>query len=530
MYSNKDAEENVTFSPTLDGFLNFVNETVAHYKDLTDANAREIVETLKKALMTYSIKLAYEHLSCLERYNKIREEFTASKDVIFSKEITTLEQIPQRFRFVLSTNRYKANFKHPLVRQANGLVCQVIMRNGALCCELLAIPPNDFNPRYTMENLDKLLKGGIYDVYHIQDGTTINMYYDKDVVYSKTVTSLVSRPEGDILQNQKTYYRGRWIISTKNAIESDTMEWRGYEYGTVINDVLKKYPAFSLANLATTHCYSMGFKHPAYHPFKQPAEWRPTYFTGTEEPNLPWIKTMWFIHSCDLQTCNTSTTTNIGLPLQTKATERLDLSTMMRRVENAAHGYLNQKQEPFLGYIFRAHKEEDTQEYSDILVESSLWGEIRKAIYQLPFISNKEVRDKQEQNFKNMTYIILDAYLNFHKRRLFIALFPQFAEQHEKYRNVITQVVEKIHQNMLNNRKAVKPAVETSKETTAIDHLARRFEDIVQSQYRSYKPPVNSAGRGKHAGQARSQKDVIRNLITHPKYIDIYFQQLHDTM
>jgi hypothetical protein len=75
-----------------------------------------------------------------------------------------------------------------------------------------------------MENLDKLLKGGIYDVYHIQDGTTINMYYDKDVVYSKTVTSLVSRPEGDILQNQKTYYRGRWIISTKNAIESDTRQ------------------------------------------------------------------------------------------------------------------------------------------------------------------------------------------------------------------------------------------------------------------------------------------------------------------
>src|SRR6202012_6041635 len=81
--------ETVVFSPTIDAFIAHIDEYLTSFKDLTEANAKEIIEYVKVSLQPLYIKVSYEHLSCLERINKARETSTSAA---------------RRFRFILSTN------------------------------------------------------------------------------------------------------------------------------------------------------------------------------------------------------------------------------------------------------------------------------------------------------------------------------------------------------------------------------------------------------------------------------------------
>lgn len=515
--------DTVTFVPTIEALLSDVNGHIAHYRELTDANAREIVEYLKQKLFPYHIKVSYEHLSCLERINKAREEFT-SKTAQFPAEVRTVLDLPRRFRFILSAVRHKANFQHSLVRQSNGLICSVTETPEGLRCTLTALPPNDLNPRYTHETLDRLLKNAAYDIYEIKDGTTANLYYDPEALDYTARNQLVLNQAG---QTQKTYTKGKWVLSTKNAIVADDMFWRGAPYRKVLDDVLRQYPEFSYTALDKQKCYSIGFKHPAYHPYQQPDVWQENYFEAPPA-GKKWLREAWLIQSYNLRDGTISTTDQCGLPVQPKA-EMTDLAAMMNRVNKALADYIAKPSNVFLGYILRPANKADDAETPDIIIESSLLSEIRHAIYQLPFIPNKEIREKQEQNFKNMDYIVLNSYLDLKKREMFLHLFPQFRAQHERYAKIIMQVTKKIITNLNDSRnrnsrfRGVNPAATTTNEPRntseqdRIQMLVKRLEEVVNISY-----TVNSRSSG-----YRQDEKVVRNLITHPKYTDIYFQVLH---
>lgn len=532
-------------------FIKAVNEHISHYKQLSDGNAREIFEFIKSKMFSMKIKLCFEHLSCIDKINKIKKDLQ-NKDIVF-KNIENESQVIPRVRFILSTNRHKADFGIPLVRQSNGVIFvieeNIIDELPVLVCRPLAIPPNDFNPKFSQSELAKHIEKGEYKIYEIQDGTTVTMFYDADHIESENIT------EGD--KAYKLYQRGKWIYSTKNAFDVNSMIWRGFNYKQIIDDVLKEYPDFDFNKLDKNKSYTIGFKHPAFHPFGQPKEWTNSDFTPS---SLKWLKSAWFMQSTELSTLTKNTEENIGLPHQVLLDQKGGIPAIFKKLGNSLKDFVNTLKinqhmnnavtqidisKTFLGLVLRTTEESKTQDLSDILLESALWQEIRKLIYQLPFIQNKTVREKQEQNFKNMTYIILDSFLDFKRRNVFIQVFPQYIPYYKRYDFLINQTVNRIYQDLSNpvtrnnnrfkgaNMEAEKPVPVSS---DIVEKLYNRFLEIVKGQYQTTSEMEKTHGTGtkksiplvKKPGMNKIDKKNIKTMIMNSKYVDIYFNIFHE--
>lgn len=489
-------------------FLEYVNQTLEKYDKLNGEIGKQICANLYNFLQQYFIKFHYENLACLD------ESITQNDE---NKE-TTENKNPKRFRFVLSTNRHKANFQIPLVRQSNGLIFAVQESNKKIVCILLAKPSRDFNPRFKRNqiNLDN------YNIYEIKDGTVVNLYYDA---------------------NNST---GKWVFGTKNAFDIGNNFWRGYKYEKVIMDVLKEYPKFSFDELDKSKTYVLNFTHPAFHPFQQPEVWSEEYFDHPH-PTYKWIKKIWRIgENEELE--------KMGIEQQQSIKLNSDFYYLL---QSSFRNYLEGKEYPLLGYIFRTTDESVTGAYSDLLMESTLWQEIRGLIYQLPFIPNAVIREKQEKNFKNMDYVVVDAYLDFRKRNVFIELFPQYQTYYTKLNNLTEIVVDKIYSKLSN------PSISFDNES----ELCKRMYDIVADNYQitpeleivkseshsnkqsdtqntfNQLPPKNNIRyRGKQddhrlksgnipivkrPGMSKLDKKNIRSLIVHPKYAEYFLNSLN---
>jgi hypothetical protein len=498
--------ENLTM--TLEGLLTRIRTNLEDpkYLPFSATAAKEIIEVMKGILYPMNIRITYEALACLDRVNKIRQEASETSEIV------------SRFRILLAANRFKANYNIPLVRQANGIVLEIYEREGKLFCYSLVVPPNDFNPHFEVDDVEHDFNQGKYQIYDIKDGTTLNLYYDPHYIESQTITEEVegTSPTPKI---HKIHKVGAWLRSTKNAFNIDDLTWRGFTYQKVIDDVLKNYPEFNLDRLDRNKVYSIGFKHPAFHPFGQPREWLDSHFVEAAEN---WIKYAWLIQVYDRSTHTISEASDLGLPLQRPLDiEGLNFAQMLERTRSALDEYRAAKGKctPFLGYILRTNDPQHSRT-SDILLESDLWHSIRHSVYQLPFIANRTIREKQEQNFKSMQYIIIDAFLDLTKRELFSLLFPQFEEKHARLDKLIAQLVNAIYKEMRESKREKRTAPSSikvenydetpeMKERRRLDMLLARFLPIVSEQYQL----TNSAP---------SDIKMISTLVRNPKYTEIY--------
>lgn len=553
----------------LNGFINNLNEHICHYKILSDGNAREIIDFIKSKVIPLKIKLCFEHLSCIDKINKIKKEYEENSDLVRFENTQGIQDIVPRFRFILSSNRHKANFDIPFVRQCNGVILAIEEIDNNLKCRLLTVPPNDFNPKFNQTELIKLVSQGCYKIYEIQDGTTVNIFYDPNYIESENITQLVVNEndnETPKIKALKIYRRGKWIYSTKNAFDVNSMVWRGFNYKRVIDDVLKNY-SLDFDKLSKNKTYTIGFKHPAFHPFGQPYEWIESDFENKsdDQKKIDWLKSAWFIQSVENvdNRLQMNISEDIGLPFQTMIEQKDGIPGIFKKLGNSLkefinnlklNQYMNNSKEKqvsplhsaFLGLILRSNDEEKTTNLSDILLESALWQEIRTLIYQLPYIPNKTVREKQEQNFKNMTYVILDSFLDFKKRNVFIQVFPQYSHHYKKYDAVINSVVNKIYQDLLNtsfrsggkfrNYDSEKNKPQQEREDPIVEQLYIRFSEIVKNQYQvtpETESPKDKYRKGgnvplvKKPGMSKIDKKNIKNMIVNPKFNDIYFQAFY---
>ena len=537
-----------------------------------------VIDFIKNKLNQFKIKMSYEHLSCLSRTEKLREDFmeylknkesndnekTEKKldnEIIF-ENITDIKDIVYRFRMILSTNRHKSYFDVPLVRQCNGIILVIEQLDDKIMCNVLTAPPNDFNPKYNQNEIIKHITKGNYKIYEIQDGTTINMFYDQNHIEMNIMTKLDETDKSKIVAT-KIFTRGKWVYSTKNCFDAGSMIWRGFSYKRVIEDVLKKYN-FDFEKLSLDKTYTIGFKHPAFHPFGQNKEWSEQDFNGNPK-NIDWLKSAWFIQSVVTKNIETrfekSITEDIGLPFQNliESMENIPnifkkLGTSLKEFANTIkiNQHMNAQCNPmrgaFLGLILRSVDEEKTVELSDILLESTLWQEIRKLIYQLPYIPNKTLREKQEQNFKNITYIILESYLDFRKRNIFIQVFPQYMHYYKFYEDTVNNVINKIYQELLysnnsnrykgyNTNGLDKKDNNTKNKNSIVDVLSDRFMEIIREHYQITpeldKAPVDKRKNGnlpivKRPGASKMDKKNMKSLIVNSKYTDIYFQSIYE--
>jgi len=432
---------------TLTSFVEQMNNYVKNFRELSVANAEDIIKHLQETTYPNFIGINYEHLSCLND--------------------------APAFRVILSTKRNKANFSTPLVRECNGAI--IIFEQDTKCvrCRLLTRPANDCNPKVNNTQLvNNSIRNGMYSIYRIEDGTTVNI-------------SFVSKAGNP----------GVWVFSSKNSFDLENVEWRDRKYGEIIAEVLKVYPGFSLDKLNQSRTYTIGFRHPAYHPFG-----------GSD------MMSAWFIQSSDVRTGVISIVDAVGLPTQDNARIVSQggkyWQAMQAKAASSLEEYVTSVQKgqpirPLFGFILRSKDREKTRHYSDILIESTLLNEIRNAVYQAPYIANKAVLAEYKNNFKNTKFVQIESYLDTQKRALYEILFPQWSVLYQKYDEVVMVGIDQVFQLLSADPYGTNWVC--SEPPTTIDKFVVALAPIAGSQI---------------SAEDESAKKLIHALVIRPKNVD----------
>lgn len=439
---------------TLTSFVEQINSYTRGFKRLTVPNAEEIIKFIQETTYPNYIGMIHEHLSCL---NSEDSEKTLA------------------FRVILSTKRNKANFSTQLVRECNGAII-IIEQLDVVRCRLITRPAHDCNPKIgSIPLINNNIRNGLYEIYRIDDGTTVNISY------------LERNGEGS------------WIFSTKNSYDAWNQEWRGRLNGEIITEVMNNYPGFTLDKLNPLKTYSIGFRHPAFHPFG-----------GSDEMSA------WFIQSTENASGVISTTDSIGLPTQERARVAAQGSKYWEAMQAKAAAALDeyvvsvqkgQPIRPFFGFILRSKDRERTKHFSDILIESSLMNEIRNSIYQTPFIPNKVVLAEYKQNFKNNRFVQIESYLDTKKRSLYELLFPTWVPLYHKYDAIVQEGVEQIYELLKTDPHGTNWV--SNEIPTIIDKFVVALAPIAGSQV---------------TADTDDGKKLITSLIIRSKYVDKFMQ------
>ena len=449
-----------------------INGHSSHFKELSRDNSQDIIEFVKKITYPYFINVNYENLACLDTHPS--------------------------FRLVLSTkkNSSRVNFGHQLVRECNGVILLVEETDTAIVCRLVAKPARECNPRVNNpRQINSHIRSGNYHIYFAEDGTTINLYW-----------------------LQRTGEEGRWVCGSRNSYDIEAVEWRGYSYGVLLPEVLAKFPDFSFDKLDKNNTYTIGFRHPAHHPFGQPVPW-----TG-DSSVAEFDMRAWFIQSTNVLTDEITYIDDIGLPTQVSthinAAGGQYWQSINRSKQDALKRFQEKKGHPFLGYVLRSRKRDATRHYSDILIESSLLTELRNAIYQLPYIKNPQELSAAKENFKNFQYVLVEAYLDFYNRRLvFEMLFPQYKGLFESYDNSVADAIDIMYDRISTGTHRAEPNWDT---TVSSGKLAVYFMQVVESAVSINDSEVmeSPTDAEKVIRSVKDHKKMIRTVMIHPRYTE----------
>ena len=292
-----------------------------------------------------------------------------------------------------------------------------------------------------------------YDIYKVQDGTVISMYW----------------------------WISEWKMSTAKAYDATNLTWNSnitYKeiFELILNDIFNLTPNDFYSALDKKKCYSWGFNHSKYHPF-----WK-----GKIEPNS---NNIWFIQSVDVHKINNRNSKNNRVNF-TDRKEKLDnfsssftesltdeqlisfnspiecihsqeqvidnksninINDLKLKCDNALNRYENtyirifeksvspSEPEIFFGYILRSKNPNIDKKNSNIIIESSLLKKIRKLYYNKHF---KEISECNGYNREN--YIILYNFINSSSHDIFQLLFPQYKKEFNKIENKIKELFNKI--------------------------------------------------------------------------------------
>ena len=226
-----------------------------------------------------------------------------------------------------------------------------------------------------------------YDVYTINDGTTITLYW----------------------------YEDRWCIATARQYEANDKLWIGPKtYFDSFMEASKSYPKFKLNQLDKSCSYSIGFRNKEWHPL-----------LDTTTPNMWLIQIMKDGQLLDV---------DIGIPRQHKLAitdSRTMIKQMLNNNQEALQKYQNNRSIRIVhyGYILR-----DKEGGRDYVLESKLLNTVRQMIYNIPD------RDTPLNENNRINYMVLKSFLCYKNKVLFIQLFPQFSSLYQKYDNIFKQL------------------------------------------------------------------------------------------
>jgi hypothetical protein len=321
---------------------------------------------------------------------------------LYMKGILSTYHLDGRMIVYMSKNQRfnrTPEYKNPMYKECNGMVIDVIKS------KILVTPPESFRSSVDKDVVNANLHMELYDIYRVEDGTMINLYYWEPLK--------------------------SWRISTNRSLDITDIKWGKSSYSEILTEL------FEMKNrniddfyksLDTDRCYTLGFKHASMHPFQE----------GTGDS----INRLWFIQSVKNGNVSYEFTNEFQIQSQTK----FEFPEGVAKTTEYLFGGLNTSLENFTscgnilyGYILRSRNNTETGSHSSILLESSLLQNIRKLYYHSIF---NEVSKKL--NYDRELYTVICAYLDINTHSTFIALFPQYCQQYNKLDTITSNLVKSV--------------------------------------------------------------------------------------
>lgn len=310
--------------------------------------------------------------------------------------LSSYEPNGDRIVFYTSKNQ-RFNDTDKLKLDCNGFVFDV--KN----MKPLVIPPLTYKSNIDKNIVNKHISNGVYDIYKVEDGTVFSLYWWEP--------------------------SNKWVISTTRSYEINDKKWGSLTYTEIIKYILEKLGHDDKKfynSLDKSHSYTFGFKHPNMHPFHE-----------GKEP----IYKLWFIQSSNLETykVNYKFPNEFGINCQVKYETKVeDISELFSQLHSSLDTYIEEGEVNY-GFMLRSRNIDEPNEYSNIMLESSLLQRIRLLYYHSNFNFAA-----QEMQYDRESYIIVYSYLDINRHLLFRKLFPQYNSKFYKLDEITSDLTKDI--------------------------------------------------------------------------------------
>jgi len=306
-----------------------------------------VLQNMRKELNALGVNVVCETSDDIKSAPVVSADASASPAISNSTTNNATPQSPP-LRVILSTNKWKANFNNPIINYSNGTVLEY----GTW--RILSIAPSALNTKFNAKQIETNFKD--YEIYEAADGTIVTLYY----------------------------YNQKWCLATSRGYDVSNLLWQGnMTYMQIIEDILRSnqaYHDFSFDRLDKSRCYTIGFKHPEFHPFQEYI-----YSKQTQKPVRMAIKRIWFIQSVNLDRLNdgqgyeiNTNDTSLGLYVQKRARVK-NVAEMLELADSAME--LFNKSKILFGFVLRSRNPKVTRSQSNVLIESKLMKTIRQLWY-----------------------------------------------------------------------------------------------------------------------------------------------------
>ena len=390
----------------------------------------------------------------------------------------------------------KSNLSIPFVKSSNGLILELNFNNlfkkqssdskklnelsfnfkakQTDFCYLVCYPSNLLNVNKRKKEIQRIFLGNYYEVYKAEDGTLINLYYHND----------------------------KWNFSTRNSTNVEDIIWKGDKtYKNIIDEVFNTYH-FDINQLNKNYCYTITIQHPLSHPFQN-------------KQNL------WFIQQSSFDTEN-SKQINISRKLDTDikgltypSKSNITLDKLIAESENAYRNFIMNGKKCY-GFILRLKTTSTYNDlynnkldlnYTDVYIESSLMDKLRKLLYNIPFIENKENRELEKKRYRDTDYISWISYLDISRKNIFKKLFSNYEEKYKIYdkifRDTLNDLIAHINDNSIN--------------------LTNEEKQIYNELTKNTSTDIFKTVQDKNGLSDSDRRDILKDLLSKPEYAYLFY-------
>lgn len=302
--------------------------------------------------------------------------------VIYEKATDFTAEYPKYNRIMFSVFRRSCDYKF------SGAIIQF---DGEKYVPV-SIPPRPPSTEYTNQELITVLDDQHTVVREARDGSTVTLYWHKD----------------------------KWVISTHKGYEVNKFTWFGRTWQEVLDEVFAKVlPGFDYNQLDKDHCYTLGFKHSAFHPFREK-------YDGNNIVEC----SAWFIRSVNMKTFDINRENSSDLSdlkpqnIVNRTYHQLIMDAKFAADSFGETGHAN------YGYIV-------TNNGKNYLIESMLMKGIRNIFYSKRF-------NNLDKSIDKVTYVAIYAFLDNKLYKTCSTLFPQFNNLFKSLDDILQRITEKI--------------------------------------------------------------------------------------